>query len=61
MLKIFSWFPIFVISVFSTIAQAAGELPSVAEVSAELAGDWQVMSFQRQGGELVDYSNDNVI
>ena len=27
----------------------------------EIVGDWQVMSFQRQGSEQVDYSNDNII
>ena len=60
MFKLFSWFSILVVSIFSTIAQAE-ELPSVEDVSIEIVGDWQVMSFQRQGGERVDYSKDNVI
>lgn len=62
MIKLFSWLSIFFIGVVSTITQAvADELPSVEEVSMEIVGDWQVMSFQRQNGELVDYSNDNII
>lgn len=65
MLKIFSWISLFVISVVSIPAQAAPvreeRLPTVEEVRDVIFGDWQVMSFQREGGERVDYSNDNVI
>ena len=61
MVKIFSWISLFVLSFVSVTAQAEEQLPTVEEVRAEIFGDWQVMSFQREGGELVDYSQDNVI
>ena len=65
MQKIFSWFSLFVISLFTVTAQAAPvpeeRLPTVEEVREVIFGDWQVMSFQREDGELVDYSEDNVI
>lgn len=62
MLKLFSWLSIFFLGVVSTITQAvAEELLSVEDVSVEIVGDWQVMSFQRQDSELVDYSNDSII
>lgn len=59
MLKIFSRVSLVLISLFSTFVQA--EEPSVERVRSEIVGDWQVMSFQQEGGERIDYSKDNVI
>lgn len=59
MLKIFSWASLVLVSFFSTVALA--EEPTVEQMRSEIVGDWQVMSFQRKGGEHIDYSKDNVI
>ena len=59
MSKVFSWISLTLFGFFSVIAQA--EEPTVEQMTSEIVGDWQVMSFQRKGQDLIDYSKDNVI
>lgn len=63
MRTMYSWFCLLMLSLLPFTAQAATEedLPSVEEVRAVVFGDWQVLSFQRKGGELIDYSKENII